>query len=76
MARVGGEQHGAPHGELLAPVRRGVAGEDQRVVDLLHQLVGDLLTDELVHGNVQLLHDATHYSTQTTDQGQNHIQHY
>ena len=48
------EEHGAPHGELLAPVGRGVAGEHQRVLNLLQHLVGDLGTVELFLCHVQL----------------------
>ena len=41
--RLEGEQHGAGEGQLLAPVRHRVRGEDEGVLYLLHQLVRDLL---------------------------------
>lgn len=49
-----GEEHRAPHRELFAPLRAGIAGQDKWVLDLLHDLVGELLAVELLVRDIQL----------------------
>ena len=45
---IEGEEHGAGERQLLTPVRHGIGGQDQGILDLLHQLVRDLLGVESV----------------------------